>query len=211
MRTLIATTALLTLAACVPDVGKGKVAAEVEEVPTTQTAADETPATGTTLQVDKSQSSIGALGAKVTATHPIEWKTWTGTVTVDGNTLTGVAFETDMSTTTADVQDLTDHLRNEDFFHVEKYPTSTFKSVSITQGSSAEGDWTHTVKGDFTIRGQTKRITFPAKVSVDDTQVKASTEFVLDRKDFGITYPGMPDNLIQDNVKMSVSFVAPRS
>ena len=107
--------------------------------------------------------------------------------------------------------DLTAHLKNEDFFEVEKFPKATFKSASITEGSDAEGDWTHTVAGDFTIRGVTKRLTFPAKISVTDGEVTANTEFVMNRKDFGITYPGMPDNLIKDNVKMTISFVAPRA
>ena len=33
----------------------------------------------------------------------------------------------------------------------------------------------------------------------------------IDRQDFEITYPGKPDDLIQDNVVLTLSFVAPRS
>ena len=36
----------------------------------------------------------------------------------------------------------------------------------------------------------------------------ATTEFVLNRQDFGITYPGRPDDLIQDNVRMNITLVA---
>ncbi len=210
MRSLFLAATLLTLTACATDPGKGKVAAEVEEVPTEQVTTPAAPA-GKELAVDTSKSSIKALGAKVTAQHPIIWHSWNGSVTVDGNTLTGVSFSADMASLEADHEDLTAHLKNEDFFEVEKFPKATFKSASITEGSDAEGDWTHTVAGDFTIRGVTKRLTFPAKISVTDGEVTANTEFVMNRKDFGITYPGMPDNLIKDNVKMTISFVAPRA
>ena len=53
--------------------------------------------------------------------------------------------------------------------------------------------------------------TFPAKLEVAPDSVKASTEFVINRQDFAITYPGRPDDLVQDNVVLTLSFVAPRS
>lgn len=211
MRIRIAASALITLSACVQDVGKGKVAAEVADVPEEEAAAPATPAAGKTLPVDVSKSSIDALGAKVTATHPITWKSWNGSVTVDGQTLTAVTFTVDMNTMEADHPKLTAHLKDKDFFDVPTFPEATFQSTSITEGAKAEGDWTHTVSGDFTIRGVTKRVSFPAKVSVDDSVVKASTEFVIDRQDFKVSYPGRPDDLVQDNVRMNVAFVAPRS
>ncbi len=36
----------------------------------------------------------------------------------------------------------------------------------------------------------------------------AETEFALHRQDFGITYPGKKDDLIQDKVVMTVMIVA---
>ena len=82
--------------------------------------------------------------------------------------------------------------------------------LPITAGSEAEG-MTHTVTGNFTIRGVTKSVTFPAKVAVTAGEVHASTEFGIDRKDFGIVYPGKADDLIKDNVLLQVDFVAPRA
>ena len=66
------------------------------------------------------------------------------------------------------------------------------------------------VTGDLTIRGKTKRVSFPAKLGVGETEVSATTEFVIDRQDFDVAYPGRPDDLIQDNVLLQVDFVAPR-
>lgn len=205
---------LATLVACVEDVGKDKVAATVEEVPTEAKAetpkAEVAKPAGKALMVDGARSSIRALGAKVTATHPIDFKDFTGTVTVDGETVTAVEFAVTMATLESDHPKLTKHLRDEDFFAVERFPKATFASTGIKAGAEGDG-FTHTVSGDLTLRGQTKRITFPAKLEVGSAEVSASTEFVLNRKDFGIEYPGRPDDLIQDNVRMTIAFVAPRS
>ena len=100
---------------------------------------------------------------------------------------------------------MTDH-----FFNVPKHPKSTFKSTAIKAGSDKEG-MTHTVSGNFQIAGTTKLITFPAKIAIAADKVEANTEFVINRQDFGISYPGRKDDLIKDNVAMTVSFTAPRS
>ena len=59
---------------------------------------------------------------------------------------------------------------------------------------------THTISGDMTLHGRTQRITFPAIVEATDNGVHARAEFTIDRRDFGIVYPGMPDDLIRDEV-----------
>ena len=195
---------------CQADVGEGKVKAELSEVPTEAAPAAVPEQVLTQVKVDVSQSKLSALGAKITATHPIEWHQYEGAIGLAGEELRTIAYTAQMASLTTDHPKLQKHLLNEDFFEVEKYPTSTFVSSSIAMGSDAEG-MTHTVTGDLTIRGNTKRITFPAKVEVAPDSVKASTEFVINRQDFAITYPGRPDNLVQDNVVLTLSFVAPRS
>lgn len=203
---------LATLVACAEDVGKDKVAATVEEIPAAapaEPAAEPAAATGTAHAVDASKSSIRALGAKITAQHPIDFPDFSGSVTVDGDTVTAIAFEVTMATLVSDAEKLTSHLKSPDFFDIDTHPKATFASTAIQAG--AEGDATHTVTGDLTLRGTTRRVTFPAKISVASGEVSASTEFVVNRKDFGIVYPGKPDDLIQDNVALTIAFVAPRS
>jgi polyisoprenoid-binding protein YceI len=51
-------------------------------------------------------------------------------------------------------------LRSREFFHVEKYPTLTFKSTQV----STQGADTLLVTGDLTMRGVTKRLTIPVKL-----------------------------------------------
>ena len=210
MRTFLPALALIALTACVEDVGKDKVAATVEDAPTETTTAEKAPAKGQALKVDTSRSSIRALGAKITATHPVDAKEFSGEVTFDGKAVTAVSFKVDMAKIEADHPKLTSHLLDEDFFHVEVHPDATFKSASIKEGSETEG-MTHTVSGDLTIRGKTKRVTFPAAITVEADAVKANTEFTIDRQDFGVSYPGRADDLVQDNVVLTIAFVAPRS
>lgn len=79
-------------------------------------------------------------------------------------------------------------LRSEEFFHVERHPTLTFKSTQVT----ARGADTLLVSGDLTMRGVTRRITIPVKVlgthRVRDIGELAGFEstFTVNREDFGI-------------------------
>lgn len=196
---MLTTMLLGVLTGCVQDVGKDKATAEVTE------AKERVETKGDVWGVDPTSSSIRALGAKITATHPIDFERFRGSVTVNGDEVTAVAFTVEMDSLKSDSERLTGHLKNEDFFDVPNHPTATFESTSVSAGG--EGG-THTVAGNLTIRGTTKGVTFPATITVADGTVKASTEFTIDRQDFKVTYPGKPDDLVQDNVVLTVALVA---
>jgi polyisoprenoid-binding protein YceI len=216
---------LLLALACAPDLSKDRPVAEVQpaapaaEAPVTPPAAqpnapqsDELVVpklnAATLLQVDKSQSKIGALGAKITATHPVDFHEFAGTVGMDGDQVTGVAFAAKIASLESDHPKLTEHLKKEDFLWAERYPLATFVSTAITPGG--EGGHTHTVTGDLSIRGKTVAVKFPATIEVGAKDVNARTEFVINRKDFDVVYPGKPDDLVQDNVVMKINLTATR-
>jgi polyisoprenoid-binding protein YceI len=78
------------------------------------------------------------------------------------------------------------HLQNEDFFNVEKYPTSTFELTGI---EDTEGDFNSSVTGNLTILDSTKSITFMANVAVTETDLSINSEdFAVDRRDWGLVY-----------------------
>ena len=120
--------------------------------------------------------------------------------------------EIDMSSTWADNDKLTGHLKSPDFFDVAKFPKSTFESTEITKGSTDTKykDATHTVTGNLMLHGVTKSIQFPAKIAVTTDAATLDSEFFLNRKDFQINYPGMANDLIRDEVVIKLAIRAPR-
>lgn len=199
----IAVLAVLIAVGCNADPGAGKTKAAVAD-PVAPQAVQAAPEAATrTLDVDRTQSKVAAVGAKVTRKHDIAFDDWSGTLTTTGDDLTGVTVEIKMASLRADDAKLTGHLQSPDFFDVATYPTSTFEATKITK----QGGANHLVEGNLTMRGVTKQISFPATVKSTGDSVAAQAEFVINRKDFGIVYPGMPDDLIKDEVALTIALV----
>lgn len=189
--------ALFAITACdnQPAEGKQKVSAQapVNEQATQQEQAVE-------LAFDESQGSVGFVGAKITGKHEGHFEDFDGKISlIEGDPEKGRVRVT-ISTASVQVEPekLEKHLRSADFFDVERFPTATFVSTAITKGG-AEGA-THTVTGNLELHGVKKSISFPANIAVKGDHVSIDSEFAINRKDFGIVYPGMPDDLIQDDV-----------
>ena len=98
---------------------------------------------------------------------------------------------------------LTNHLKNADFFEVEKNPTSTLIATKIE-----EVDGKQMITGDLNMHGVTKSITFPAEVSVTDQEVTLTAEFHLDRSEFDMGFTGRADNIIRKEVIMTLDIKA---
>ncbi|MFN7147218.1 MAG: YceI family protein [Myxococcota bacterium] len=201
------------LAACAEDVAKDKTAATVTDAPAAaaaQPAQPAAPAAGNAVAVDKSKSKISALGAKITGKHDVVFQDFAGNVKVDGDNVTGLDITVQVGSLTTDSEKLVAHLKSEDFFAADQHPTATFTSTEVKPLTGATDGTTHEVTGDLTLRGVTKRVTFPAKLAVTPTEVTGKAEFAINRKDFKIEYPGKPDDLIQDNVVLTIELAAPR-
>ena len=74
------------------------------------------------------------------------------------------------------------HLKQEEYFHVEKYPTISFQSTSV----SSQGANQLLVKGDLTIKGKTLPIELEVEVSEAGGKTRFSIKGQLDRRDFGV-------------------------
>ena len=68
-------------------------------------------------------------------------------------------------------------------------------ATAITAGG-ADGA-SHTVTGTLDFHGVKKEIGFPATVTMAEGAATIAAEFVLNRQDFGISYPGRKDDLIK--------------
>jgi polyisoprenoid-binding protein YceI len=156
--------------------------------------------------------SIHAIGSKVTGSHDLDLKGFTGTVALkDGKPEGGqLNFQVPMAQFTTDAGPMTDkltgHLKSPDFFDVEKFPTATFASTEIQAGG--ENGATHSIKGNLTLRGVTKEVTFPATLAVTGKDITGKAEFSINRKDFGIVYAGKADDLIRDGVVLKIDVKA---
>jgi polyisoprenoid-binding protein YceI len=84
-----------------------------------------------------------------------------GAVTVaDDPDASSVEITLDATSITTGTPDRDAHLKNEDFFDVEKYPVITFKSTSVEW--KGQGG---VVTGDLTVHGVTKPITLEAELT----------------------------------------------
>ena len=94
-------------------------------------------------------------------------------------------------------------MKSPDFFNAAQFPTATFVS------SAVEDKQTNTmVTGNLTLHGVTKQISFPAEVKVADDVVSVNANFVLNRFDFDIKYPGKANDLIRKEVVIKLDLKA---
>ncbi|HEV2297818.1 MAG TPA: YceI family protein [Candidatus Acidoferrales bacterium] len=115
---------------------------------------------------------------------------FTGTLTYDPSDPSACAIDVTVQSASLDTRNSTRDgvLRSDDFFDVAKFPTLSFRSVSVASAGSDSLN----VTGDLTIHGVTKRITVPVRVigarvmpGIGDF-AGFETSFTVDRRDFGI-------------------------
>jgi polyisoprenoid-binding protein YceI len=195
----------LTVTGC-KDPGADVTAATVETPVEAKTEAAAAGKATTSLAINPSNSKIEFVGAKVTASHPGGFTDFAGKVDV-GDPIEKSQIEVTIQTASlyADKEKLTKHLKSPDFFDVGKFPTATFRSTEIKKDGGG-----HTISGDLTLHGVTKPISFPGTISVSEGRVDANAEFSINRHDYGISYPGMRDDLIRDLVVIKLSLELPR-
>lgn len=219
---ILLTAALVTFAGCKSEIDN-KVAAEVNEpvVEKTEEAADEAGAAKAedaldVYTVNVAESSIGWVGAKVTGDHTGGFNKWEGTISAKDGKVQKLEFTVDTASIFSDSDKLTEHLKSADFFDVEKFPEAKFVSTEVVEKPGVlktedgkEIKLTHTVTGNFTVRGVSKSVTFPVAIQTSDDSVKAQTQFTFKRFDFDIAYKGKADDLIRDEVLLKIALVAP--
>ncbi|MFO0910662.1 MAG: YceI family protein [Isosphaeraceae bacterium] len=160
------------------------------------------------LEITTSGSKVEFVGSKVTGNHAGGFKMFSGfaALSEDLKSLETVSVTIDMKSTWSDNDKLTEHLKNADFFDVTKFPESTFRSTEIKAGG--EKGASHTLTGNLTLHGVTKSISVPATITLSDQGAKLASEFAINRKDFGISYPGKADDLIRDDVLIKLELTA---
>jgi len=102
------------------------------------------------------------------------------------------------------------HLRNADFFDVEKFPEITFQSSRVEKKGK-----NFIARGTFTMHGVAKEIALPFTINgvskdakTGKTALGATAKVTLNRRDFGINF-ARPDNatFLGDTVEVELNLI----
>jgi len=118
-----------------------------------------------------------------------------GTITIDMNSITCTDLEDEGKRGY-----LEGHLKSQDFFFVDSFPTAVFEIVEVLEPS--EANKFSTVTGNLTLRGTTNSITFPAEISAGESGVKfMAPTFSIDRTLWGAKFHDRDDATIAESLK----------
>lgn len=135
-----------------------------------------------------------------------EFLDYTGHFTFDPEDVASSTVNVTINSAGIDMDDTAwdDHLKNQDFLNVEKFPKITFKSTKATK----TGEKTGTLTGDLTILGVTKPVTLDVTYNRSGVHPYSgkyvagfSATGVVKRSDYGMSY-GLPH--IGDEVSLRI-------
>lgn len=199
----LALTTLMLVAGC------GNPATNKSQAVTGEAAPQNSPqaAGGQKYSITSQHSKIEFVGSQVAGSHSGSFEKFSGEIDYTGNPETSrVNVNIDTGSLKADDPKLTEHLKTPDFFDVAKYPKATFVSTAIRPGGDKGAS--HTVTGNLTMHGVTRSVSFPATIAATADAVNVDASFAINRKDFGINYAGPTNNLIRDDVVLTLKIHA---
>lgn len=214
--------AALLFTACNSNTAETAETTEITNAEAT-TDATATPAEGETYTVVAEESDVTWHGKKVvTGEHKGTIGLQDGELTVAGDQLTGGTLVIDMNTlANTDLTDAEDngklvgHLKSDDFFGVETYPTATFEITNVSPiAEAAAGQPNYNVEGNLTIKDKTNPVTFPATINVAGDAVTAQADVVVDRAKYDVRYgsnsffDNLGDKAIADEFTVSFDLTA---
>ena len=169
-----------------------------------------------TLWVDKLNSNVQWIGRKVTGEHSGRIQLAGGFIVKGDEKLnSGEILMNMQSITVGDIEDpkwnqkLVDHLKNDDFFNSEKYPTAKF----VFNRFKGKGADTH-VSGEMTIRDKSVLTNLILNVVVDTDSSYATGSINIDRSLFDVKYgsgsffEGLGDKMIMDDFTLNFKLIA---
>ena len=173
------------------------------------------PGNGATFKVNVNESSIGWTAQKVTGKHNGTVSIKEGSLEINDGVLTGGTFIMDMtSISVSDLEGngktkLEGHLKSDDFFGVETFPTATL----VITDTKSKGDGNYDITADLTIKGITNPIKFSAIVKPQGNTFTASSTITVDRTLYNVRYGSgkffqdLGDKAIYDEFELNVTLV----
>ena len=164
-----------------------------------------------TKKINPEKSNISWLGKKVTGQHEGTIAFASGSIAFKSKKVVGGNFVVNMKTIsctdlTGEYKDKLDgHLKADDFFGVEKFPTASlvFKKVTPVNAS------TYTVVADLTIKGKMNPVTFTLVTSATG----ASADVKINRAKYDVQYGSetflgsLGDKAIYDDFDLKIKLV----
>lgn len=133
---------------------------------------------GEKLLVDASNSHFEFEGYAVGKSHVGTFDDYTGSLILDEGEIIGATGTVNIDSINTGIGKLDSHLKNDDFFDIEKYPTIKFTSTSLDDGI---------MTGHVEFKGVTKEVSFP--IVIEDGSLSAN--FFLDVTPFNFKYTGI--------------------
>lgn len=96
------------------------------------------------------------------------------------------------------------HLKDGDFFEVEKFPTATFEITKVSP--TEDDDYNSILEGNLTIKETTQSVKFKANVKISENEVSIATEPTdIDRTLFGVKFQSPIENgVIKNEITLQV-------
>lgn len=167
----------------------------------------------TNWQLDPAHSEVTfRVRHLVIATVSGKFDKFSSTVNTDGDNFTtaNIEFSVETGSINTGVEARDNHLRSDDFFNSEKYPSLSFKSTGVKHLGGEQ----YQLDGNLTIRDVTKPITLQVEYhgTVKDPygNFKAAFEVTgaLKRKEFGLRWDAFTETggaVVSDEVKIQVN------
>ncbi len=140
--------------------------------------------------LDKNHAHIGFSVGHLGFSNVIgRFNQFDGSVKFEANGDSSVSFTVQAASVDTNVRRRDDHIRSDDFFDVETYPTISFNSSELTYDENGDPK---TIKGNLELHGEVRVVTFEvsivgAGVFQGATRAGYVAKTVINRHDFDIT------------------------
>lgn len=171
------------------------------------------PDTVQRFEIDRNHSRVGfAVRHMGVATVRGEFREFEGHLLLNSEDITQSTAQVVIQTATIDTgnERRDNHLRSDDFFNAERFPTITFDGRRVEQ----TGDG-YALVGDLTIRDVTKEVRIPFElngpITLDGRQrLGAEGEVEVDRKEFNLLWNNMVEGIsvVSDDVRIELAIEA---
>jgi polyisoprenoid-binding protein YceI len=109
--------------------------------------------------------------------------------------------------------DVVTHLKSESCFFVEKYPEAVFRLKAVETRTSGNDSSAAMVTGTLTIKGITKTLSFPAKITRTAQSLVIAVAFQVSRKAYSLDLEPFlirigGDKMVRDNIDIEVEIRA---